>query len=614
MPVDVKKPLRMMNRTNYFSPDSSRSHVAFSSPASYQSRRVKCEGYETRLYWQFRYCEEHDGQTFFVTLTYNDKSIPKYFGENCFDYEDLRYLLTGGFRKILLRQYGTVFKYFIGAELGDGKGKRGMHNNPHYHVLFFLEPDPDSKFPYVAISPQEFLHLVRYYWQGFDQDTDGYRDYRTAKYGIVHEGKFGVKVTDFRACVYCAKYVCKDAGLVKRECEIEKRLTQKFRQEFMYSEEFHAFFADSVLNELYNTPLNPKKTEWSFSRLRLLEEITGKSLRAFFDFSRSGDWTIFTEHVRSYEDLFDSGDLFGVVHSVVFDIVKDKHLWKQYWESFDSFISDKVRVGINEYRNRYCNKCRISHGVGDYALQFIDDKLNPLIQFPSKKGFKYRPPCLYYYRKLFTDVLIDDNGSPLRVLNEDGMRYKVARLEHQINRLSEKAQINLDLVLLDPSLFDMMRQSMVNTCVTMSHDALKRICSRYNPHELTNIMKRYAEYKLIYEDRFFPFDKTGKGIDYFPTINLYFDYIRFLVPSVYSVSRSDMRLSNFIQDGAPNYLSYSQHPYFMQYLSLFGVLDLCADYFFVQSDNKSQKDAEEFARIKRFHDKRNLKEFYSAFK
>lgn len=152
MKVNEKKSIRLKNNTKHFNPHICRTHNRFASPVSYQSRSIKIEGYETRLYWQYRYCDEHSGQTFFYTLTYNDNAIPTYMGQNCFDYEDLRDLLTGGFRKYLLRHYGTTFKYFIGAELGDGKGERGMHNNPHYHVLFFLEPADNPRYPYEKIS------------------------------------------------------------------------------------------------------------------------------------------------------------------------------------------------------------------------------------------------------------------------------------------------------------------------------------------------------------------------------------------------------------------------------------------------------------------------------
>lgn len=174
MNVNPKKVLTLKNRTCYFNPDTSRIRIRVSSPYSYQYKEFKIESYESRLYWQFKYCEDHLGQTFFYTLTYNDNAIPRPYGFNCFDYEDLRDLLTGGFRKQLLRKYGTTFKYFVGAELGDGKGSRGMHNNPHYHVLFFLIDACDQRFPYKVISPKDFRHLVKLYWQGFDEDVDGF--------------------------------------------------------------------------------------------------------------------------------------------------------------------------------------------------------------------------------------------------------------------------------------------------------------------------------------------------------------------------------------------------------------------------------------------------------
>ena len=187
--VNIKKNIRLKNRTLYFSPGKDRTHVVFGSSRSYCSVRSKIEGYESRLYWQFKYCQDFGGQTFFYTLTYNNQSIPNHYGTYCFDYEHLRDLLTGGFRKFLLRKFGTSFKYFIGAELGEGKGSRGLHNNPHYHILFFLQSACNPKFAYRKITPIEFRHLVRLYWQGFDEDVTGFRSYKTAKYGSVKEGE-----------------------------------------------------------------------------------------------------------------------------------------------------------------------------------------------------------------------------------------------------------------------------------------------------------------------------------------------------------------------------------------------------------------------------------------
>lgn len=50
MKVNKKKSIRLQNRTKYFSPELSKTHVIFSSPDSYQSRQIKIEGYESRLY------------------------------------------------------------------------------------------------------------------------------------------------------------------------------------------------------------------------------------------------------------------------------------------------------------------------------------------------------------------------------------------------------------------------------------------------------------------------------------------------------------------------------------------------------------------------------------
>ena len=150
MPINVKKPIRLVNRTKYFIPDRDKTHVTFQSSSSFAFQRQKVENYETRLYYEFKRSQELGGQTFFYTLTYNDEHVPSYMGQRCFDYEDLRFLLNGGFRKILLRKYGTCFRYFVGAELGDGKGVRGESNNPHYHILFFLRPSENKVFvPYV---------------------------------------------------------------------------------------------------------------------------------------------------------------------------------------------------------------------------------------------------------------------------------------------------------------------------------------------------------------------------------------------------------------------------------------------------------------------------------
>lgn len=594
--INPKKSIHLRNNTKYFNPDTDKAYNTFGSPESYQSRRIKIEGYETRLYWQFRYCNEHNGQTFFYTLTYNDANMPNHYGINCFDYEDLRDLLTGGFRKQLLRKYGTTFKYFIGAELGDGKGERGLHNNPHYHILFFLEDAKNERFPYKVISPVDFRHLVRLYWQGFDEDTDGRRDYRTeCKYGIAREGENIGLVTDFRAVQYVSKYVCKDVALKQGEKKVERKVRMKIKNDGKLSIEILESFFDEVLFEYFNIPLDAKHTAWQMNEIELVEHC----LPHFFDL---------------YDDLGLPRDGFPK-SAAAWSIIYNYDLWSDYRKFKKTKIEEKVRLALNEWRNRYCNKCRISHGVGDYALDFIGDEMEPVFQVPSKRGFKNRPISMYYYRKLYTKVIIDDAGSPIRVLNDLGIKYKLSRLDKQIEKKIEVAKNNLSLIVDNSELFEKMRDSDINTEVSMHFsDFLERLNYLLKENNIEEILRRYAEYKLVYEDRFFSFDTYGDySVCNFPELDLYEDYSRFLVPSIYSVSRSDLRLATFLESPSKDYLSYYQHPYFLRFIGIFNILDMCADYFFVQGDDKAQSEAEEVAATKRFHNKEKVKEFYKQF-
>lgn len=267
-----------------------------------------------------------------------------------------------------------------------------------------------------------------------------------------------------------------------------------------------------------------------------------------------------------------------------------------------------------EYRNRYCNKCRISQGVGDYALTYMD-KLNPTIKIPSKKGFKCRPIGMYYYRKLFMDVVKDKRtGMNIYVLNEDGIKYKLNRLPKLIEKMAAKASANYDL--LNADLFEKMRESDVNVDVSFHYDDfLRKMDELLLNDDLKTIFKKYAEYKLVYEDRFFPFVYIGSGDERaFPNIDVLGDYERFLFPSFYSVPRNDLRLECFLENPPENYMAYYEHPYFLRYISVFAVFDLLTDYFFIQGDDKKQADAEKVAETKRFHSREQLKSFYSQFK
>lgn len=597
MPVNQRKNIQLRNRTNYFNPDTSRSVVEFSSPYTYLNRKQKIEGYENRLYWEYRYCDEHSGMTYFYTLTYNDAHIPQYDGENCFDYEDLRSLMNGAFKKYILRNYGYNFKYFIGAELGDGKGSRGMANNPHYHVLFFLRPD-DRYHPTVELTPERFRHLVRRYWQGFDEDEDKrngvFHDYRDAKLGIAREGENCGVVTDFRACMYCAKYVTKDVHLKKKEKIIERDLRCKLYEQVKFSHDTYEAFWKEEINPRYNAPTKPhlddiNHDDWLFTPYELWKNICPNSY---------ANW------------LTNFGDIEPELHLMVMDAIAELNLVCRFQRFIDLTVSDKIHEKITEYRNRYCNKCRISQGVGDYALEFIDDLLNPRVKVPAKKGWKTRPIGMYYYRKLYTEVVKDEYGNNIRILNDKGIDYKVSKMPAQVEKLSQ--QTLAQVASLTRELYNRMLNSDVNTDVNFSYTYDRFIDDMNNKDK--KIYDDYAKFKLIYEHRYCSLNSSADTDDFsFPPIDYLNDYRRFLRPAILDVTYSKCRTDIYIDDTPEGYTPYYTHPYFLQNLRVFSVFNLLADYLFCEGDAVAQQDAQQIADTKRFHDKQKINEFYANF-
>ena len=341
--------------------------------------------------------------------------------------------------------------------------------------------------------------------------------------------------------------------------------------------------------------MNARKTAWQYTDeellIRLMPDETSRVIDVF------GEVPLSDLVIRSYT----------------------KWICSKYrlWNDFNQFVNERVQVkvdeGLAEWRNRFCNKCRISHGVGDYAIKFMN-RLDPVVSVPSKHGFKNRPICLYYYRKMYYDVVKPSkklrNGkvvfySPLRVINDDGIRFKVHHLEASADRLANQASSQFALLVGNEELFNMMKSSDVNTEVTCSFASL----SKFEVSEF--IFRKYAYYKLVYQGRLFKIpDYDGFHECSFPDVSPVEDYKRFLVSSYYFVDRNELLLDSFLESGCAGYIPYISHPYFLQHSRLFSVLDLCADYFFIQGDDEAQRKAEEIARVKRYHDQRKLKQFY----
>lgn len=179
-------------------------------PNNFMSQKSKQMSYYVRLYFHWHHVKSLGGLCYFYTLTYNDKSLPYFQGIPCFNHNNLReFMRSSGFDKVLFRDYGFRLQYFVSCELGEGKGKRGFDNNPHYHVIFFLIPDGKQNKPFNSVV---FRDLVRKYWCGPSHTPEGRRispyDY---KYGIAMPGKNYGLLESAAALRYVSKYVLKDA-------------------------------------------------------------------------------------------------------------------------------------------------------------------------------------------------------------------------------------------------------------------------------------------------------------------------------------------------------------------------------------------------------------------
>ena len=142
---------------------------------------------------QRAYFESLGKNTYFVTLTYDDKHLPYYndaFGRR-FTYashKDFRYLVKL-LRKNLFDKRGISFKYFVCSE----RGKK--RHRPHFHALFFCDPqevnlDTGEMVTYDAHQfNNDLMDAILLYWS-INKGTRKNPDYSEKKFKYV-KNSFG---------------------------------------------------------------------------------------------------------------------------------------------------------------------------------------------------------------------------------------------------------------------------------------------------------------------------------------------------------------------------------------------------------------------------------------
>lgn len=356
-----------------------RSRIQVADPSSYRAQDARREAFETRAYYEYVATRNAGGFVCFLTFTYNNKSMPVYLGEPCFSYDDIRSLTNGAFFKKVKRS-GYDIKYLITKELGEGKGKRGIEQNPHYHVLFFIKPIQVVK----SLTPNDIMHLAKMYWMTFD-DAETYADYRYTGKGIVKPGKFGVEVTGVQALKYCCKYTCKSIEMNSLEQRVHAKINRDTLIEMGTDPAMYASYLEEKDNP---TP---------------------------FDCVPDAQ-TLLTD--SRYEDYLEyiSPEVKSLVHSRMCTFRREHGDMPLVSNGF----------GIEGLKH----------------IDFSD--VRPTVPKMTKNGPKNCPLCLYYYRKVYMEVTRDYDGNVRYVLTPFGQELKKKALQDTLKRVADNARVACD--------------------------------------------------------------------------------------------------------------------------------------------------------------------------
>lgn len=326
-----------------------RQFVRIDDSFSMSSQLARQRGYVTRCKYEFDYCRLKGGVCYFLTFTFNDKSVLNFAGLNWSNNLAFRKLMINRVYSQLKRKYNCTLRYFCAGELGDGKGQRGFANNPHMHVLFFIYPNSS-----ILPTEQQFFDIVRTFWRGSSKSP------KDAPFGIVSYSSKGARIDNDKACYYVAKYCTKDKLYRSRFCALYKYLYEYFASRI-------EFYEDSTYITNHEDVLKLFSPFYSTYKFKSIDYNT---LHDFFN--------ALVEHINA--------------HSVNLSNV------------FGYFIR-LVSMRISNY---ILPKVLCSNGLGLYGLEFVDDWTNPKLPFVTKSNnvvvTRHFPIPLYYYRKKFCDV------------------------------------------------------------------------------------------------------------------------------------------------------------------------------------------------------------------
>ena len=223
------RPVKMFNQTNTYR-SSDRCGLIVPCGECEECRAARKSDYEFRIYEEMLKCSRAGYNLYFVTLTYNEANLPRvkfrYNEVVCFRRSDVT-KFAERLRKYLLQKYDVkAISYVFASEFGSHTQRPHYHGNiavPKYGILKHLSIEEKKKGLKIGDTVEltsELIHsLVRKFWisEGIfgSQSSLGfifprYYDGGVDSTGYVHK-PFQINPEDIsKACLYTAKYCCKD--------------------------------------------------------------------------------------------------------------------------------------------------------------------------------------------------------------------------------------------------------------------------------------------------------------------------------------------------------------------------------------------------------------------
>lgn len=503
----------VLNKTHYWHELSKFYNVVpyAHSFASESARRDSCY---LRMHFEFEYTKKVNGQCFYLTFTYNDKSVPKFDKYNVFNYDHIRLITNGVLSKRLIRDYGSKLKYFCSCESGDGgtvdHHRRGIGNNPHYHFVFFVQP---ANSEYIRIDPLEFKAICQEVWQG----KRGYFPWKYARFGSVKQGKFGISVVDSRALRYVSKYVTKDTKQIEIESYISNIIYSQCCKR-IHDDYFHRLYAEHKLSD--GVPV-----------IETLKE---------FDYSSSVD----TKYSRSFLEKY------------------------RYWFNTE-ILPDLYKVELDKFKNKHSGKVRCSKSLGQYGLSFVKDPdSDPHFLIDEKKGPKVYKLPLYYNRKLYFDTFIcPHTGNLLYVLNDRGKALRLVTLSSDISHLYNRVIKEFKFVL-DNDIKFLFKNEFF--------DSVSYARSLYLSSDFLSLCYKYAVYNKVYRYRIYNSGSGILLSDSFLFSDIISDYDHFLDLDRFHIDFEEQSIK-CLYSRYPSSRDFSLNPVFYPFIYTFDFIDSLLD-------------------------------------